>query len=59
MFYESRELDIVIYADDNTPYRCSQELNDIIKTLENETNDSFDWFQNNYLKSNSSKYHLV
>ena len=59
MFFESRDLDIASYADSNTPYRCSQEMNDILKTLENEANKLFDWVQSNYLKSNISKCHLL
>ena len=33
--YESRDFDIASYANDNTPYTCSQELN-ILKTLKKE-----------------------
>ena len=36
--YSLKDLDIASYADSNIPYRCSQEMNDILKTLENEAN---------------------
>ena len=38
MFYESRDLNTASYADGNTPSRCSQEFNNILKALEYETN---------------------
>ena len=53
------EIVIVSYADDNTPYKCSQKLKDIFETLKNETNNLFDRFENNSFKSNISKCHQV
>ena len=37
MFYESRDWNIARHADNNTPYRSSQEGNDILKTFKKRT----------------------
>ena len=42
------------YADDNTLYACEPNMR-----LEKDTSTVFTWFQNNYLKANSGKSHLL
>ena len=34
-------------------------MNDLITSLEQASNDLFEWFKNNLLKGNADKYHLL
>ena len=45
MFYDIDDCDIVSYADDNTPYASSSNLDAFIKKLEESTNNLFQWFR--------------
>ena len=53
MFYDIDDCDIVSYADDNTPYASSSNLDALINKLEESTNNLFQWFRNNYMKANA------
>ena len=57
-FFDQYNAEFASYADDTTPFNCRQtfdeSLNDISITLEK----MLKWFDNNYLKSNTSKCHL-
>ena len=52
------KIGIVYYADDTTPYDRDSKLENILKLLEETADKLFNWFSNNYLKSNSGKCHL-
>ena len=52
------KIGIVYYADDTTPYDRNSKLENILKLLEETADKLFNWFSNNYLKSNSGKCHL-
>ena len=52
------KIGIVYYADDTTPYDRNSKLENILKLLEETADKPFNWFSNNYLKSNSGKCHL-
>ena len=52
-------LDIANYADDSTFFAFSWEPQEILLTLKNECNKMFQWFQNNYFRSNIHKCHLT
>ena len=52
------KIGIVYYADDTTPYDRDSKLENILKLLEETADKLFNWFSNNYLKSNSDKCHL-
>lgn len=52
IIYESRDLDIASYTDKNTLNTFSQEVVDVLQTLENKTKKLFNSFQNYYFKSN-------
>ena len=58
VFYDIDDCDIVSYADDNTPYASSSNLDALINKLEESTNNLFQWFRNNHMKANADKYHL-
>ena len=52
IIYESRDLDIASYTDKNTLNTFSQEVVDVLQTLENKTKKLFNSFQNYYFKLN-------
>ena len=53
------KIDIANYADDNTPYTSSNEVNGLIKSLEEASKELFKWFEHNLMKSNPDKCHLL
>ena len=58
LFFILSEIDIANYADDNTPYTSSNEVNGLIKSLE-ASKKLFKWFNENLMKSNPDKCHLL
>ena len=59
MFIFSKDSHIANFADDNTPYAFDQDIESVIKRLENDSIQLFKWFENNGLKANSGKSHLI
>ena len=59
LFFGTGDLDIASYADDNTPYTFSSELDLALKKLRNYTINIFKWFHNNRLKSNTGRCNLI
>ena len=59
IFFFTRETDIANYADDNTPYTIENNVDSVIKTLENDATILIKWFDDNYLKMNEDKCHLL
>ena len=59
LFIENSDTDIANYADDNTPYTCSSDLDSIIFKLQKNTERIFRWFYNNNLISNAETSHLI
>ena len=53
------ETNIINYADDTTLYACEPNMDLVLSKLEKDTSTVFTWFQNNYLKANSGKSHLL
>ena len=53
------ESNIINYADDTTLYACEPNIDLVLSKLEKDTSIVFTWFQNNYLKANSGKSHLL
>ena len=51
--------DIASYADDNTLYINDFNLEEVTKKLESTTNNLFEWFNNNHMKDNADKCHLL
>ena len=47
------------FADDTTPFICNKNLDFVLNELERNSNIAIDWFQNNYMKMNSDKCHLL
>ena len=50
---------ITNYADDNTPYLCRNNADNVIKDLEYDANILINWFNNNLLKINAHKSHVL
>ena len=50
---------IVNNADDTTPYTGRNNTQDVITSLENCALVLFKWFENNLMKANSDKSHLL
>ena len=59
MFLCVNDIEIASYADDNIPYSCSKDLQDVLRSLEKSTERLFEWFDNNSMKSNPEKCHLL
>ena len=47
------------FTDDTTPFVCNENLDFVLSELERNSNIAIDWFQNNYMKMNSDKCHLL
>ena len=58
-FYDIDDCNIASYADDNTPYTSSSNLDALINKLEQRTDNLFQWFRNNHMKANADKCHLL
>ena len=59
LFLFVEEADIMSYADDNTPYVCSENVDVTLEKLEEVGKVLFEWFSNNFLKANADKCHLL
>ena len=59
LFFIVKGIDIASYADDNTPFIVEDNIENVIASLEEETNALFNWFDNNRLKSNPDKCHAL
>ena len=59
LFFIANSMDIANYADDNTPYATANDIDSLIASLEEASKSLFTWFDNNLLKSNADKCHLL
>ena len=59
LFYFLEDLDIASYADDTTIYMVSEKKESVITALETSSSLLFGWFNNNFMKANSDKGHLI
>ena len=50
---------IMSYADDNTPYVCSENVDVTLQKLKEVGKVLFEWFSNNFLRTNADKCHLI
>ena len=55
MFNDINDYNIASYADDNTPYASSSNLDALISKLDETTNGQFQWFRNNHMKEGKHK----
>ena len=59
LFFILSKTDIANYADDNTPYTSSNDVNGLIKNLQEASKKLFKSFDDNLMKSNPDKCHLL
>ena len=59
LFYIIQKWPIANYADDTTPYTCVKNTQDVTTSLENCALVLFKWFENNLMKANSDKSHML
>ena len=59
MICECEESDIENYADHTTPYACASNFNIVISELQITASNLFTWFDNNHMKDNPEKSHLL
>ena len=59
LFFIANSMDIANYADDNTPYATANDIDSLIVSLEEASKSLFTWFENNLMKSNADKCHLL
>ena len=59
LFFIFSKTDITNYADDNTPYTSSNDVNALIKNLEEASKKLIKSFDDNLMKSNPDKCHLL
>ena len=52
-------IDIVNYADDNSPFACAESIPKVISQLESESVILLNWIRNNGEKANPDKFHLI
>ena len=55
LFFILNKIDITNYTDDNTLYMSSNDVNRLIKSLEEASKELFKWFDDNLMKSNPDK----
>ena len=53
------ETEFASYADDKTPYRTANTIDEVIQSLEQDSFMLFQWFSDNPMKIKVSKCHLL
>ena len=59
LFLFCNETNIANYADDNSPFSCCKDIESVINQLQNDSKTLLTWFDNNRLKANPDKFHLI
>ena len=59
LFFLLKDIDVCNFADDTTPYFCHEELNVVLEKLEIHSDFCIKWFENNFMKLNTDKCHLL
>ena len=59
LFYMMNYIDFASYADDNTTYASADTIDEVIKRVETATVKLFKWFEDNQMKANQDKCHLI
>ena len=59
LFYLAESTNVSNFADDTTFYACDNELNSLIDRLEHDSYLAIEWFENNSMKLNKGKCHLL
>ena len=59
MFFIIGDTDIFRYADDNIPYVIADNIDGVIKSLKEASKILFKWFNDNLMRINTDKCHLL
>ena len=60
MFFETpKNIDFAGYADDNTSYTCSSNIEEVLENPQGTSEQLFQWFPANHLVVNAGKCHLL
>ena len=59
IFYIVTDVNIVNFADDNSSFVIKESMDEVLRTLEQESNKLYFWYKMNFLKPNADKYHLL
>ena len=59
LFFTLNNTEIANYADDTTPYAVSDNIDDLISSLEKSSKDLLKWFDDNLMNRNPDKCHLL
>ena len=59
LFLFCQDINIANYADDNSPYSCNNDIESVISQLQMDSKTLLNWLDNNRLKANPDKFHLV
>ena len=59
LFFIVNSTDIANYADNNMPYATANDIDSLIAWREKALKSLFTWFENNLMKSNADKCHLL
>ena len=59
LFFIIKDIDIASYADDTTPFIVENNIKNVTASLEQVSEDLFNWFKNNRLKNNADKCHVL
>ena len=59
MFFLLKDIDIVNYADSTIPSTYGENIESVIKLLEQSANLLFNWFKNNQMKDNEDRFHVL
>ena len=59
LFFIMNETDFASYADDNTPHRAANTVDEVIQSPEHDSIMLSQWFSDNQMKADISKCHLL
>ena len=59
LFYITESTNVCNFADDTTFYACGKDVNSLINRLEYDSYLATEWFENNSMKLNQDKCHLL
>ena len=59
LFYIAESTNLCNSADDTTFYSCDNDVNSLINRLEPDSYRAIEWFENNSMKLNQDKCHLL
>ena len=59
LFFFLNDTQVCNFAGDTTPFVCSENLAEVVKKLEENSDLVINWFQNNYMKLNTDNCRLL